>query len=154
MIKCKNCQEKTKNSKFCCRSCYLSYCDKSKKISCCGFCKKEFLVRKNTKHCNQECRENHRLHIIITRGFVNGNNETIRRYLIKEHGNNCMICGQSGDNWNGQKMTLIVDHIDGKANNNTLDNLRIVCPNCDSQLPTYKAKNKGNSTRSYFIVQK
>ena len=78
----------------------------------------------------------------------------IRKYLIKHHGNNCMICGQSGDNWNGNPITLIVDHIDGKSNNNKLDNLRIVCPNCDCQLPTYKAKNKGNSTRSYFITQK
>lgn len=33
----------------------------------------------------------------------------------------------------------LVDHIDGKASNNRRDNLR--CPNCDSQLDTYKSKN-------------
>ena len=47
-----------------------------------------------------------------------------------------------------------LNRIDGKSNNNRLDNLRIVYPNCDCQLPTYKAKNKGNSSRKYFIVQK
>jgi hypothetical protein len=65
-----------------------------------------------------------------------------------------MICGQSGDNWHGKPMTLIVDHIDGKADNYAVSNIRIICHNCDSQLPTYKGRNKGNSTRKYTISQK
>jgi hypothetical protein len=124
----------------------------------CIFCKQKFqaLHSHNQKYCNKQCLAAHRDHEIKTNGFGYGyyHNNTIRKYLIKHHGNNCMICGQSGDDWNGKPITLIVDHIDGKSNNNKLDNLRIVCPNCDCQLPTYKAKNKGNSTRSYFIVQK
>ena len=39
---------------------------------------------------------------------------------------------------------MILDHIDGNADNNNLINLRLVCSNCDSQLPTYKGRNKGN----------
>ena len=35
------------------------------------------------------------------------------------------------------------DHIDGDATNNRRENLRLVCPNCDSQLPTYKSRNRG-----------
>ena len=81
-------------------------------------------------------------------------NNTIRSFLIRHNGNRCMLCGMDADNWQGKSLTLIVDHIDGKSKNNSLDNLRLVCPNCDSQLPTYKAKNKGNSDRSYFITQK
>jgi hypothetical protein len=38
----------------------------------------------------------------------------------------------------------ILDHIDGNSSNNDITNLRLVCSNCDSQLPTYKSKNKGN----------
>jgi len=38
----------------------------------------------------------------------------------------------------------VMDHIDGNADNNSLDNFRLVCGNCDMQLPTYKNKNKGN----------
>jgi hypothetical protein len=39
---------------------------------------------------------------------------------------------------------MILDHIDGDASNNSPTNFRLVCPNCDTQLPTYKAKNTGN----------
>lgn len=39
-------------------------------------------------------------------------------------------------------MSLILDHINGINNDNRLENLRIVCPNCDATLDTYKSKNK------------
>lgn len=42
---------------------------------------------------------------------------------------------------------MVLDHIDGDASNNTRENFRCVCPNCDSQLDTYKSKNK-NSART------
>lgn len=43
-------------------------------------------------------------------------------------------------------MSFVLDHINGNAANNTRENLRLICHNCDSQLPTYKSKNK-NSAR-------
>jgi hypothetical protein len=54
----------------------------------------------------------------------------------------CACCG-IGPEWNGNPMPLILDHINGINNDNRLVNLRFVCSNCDTQLPTYKAKNKG-----------
>lgn len=36
-----------------------------------------------------------------------------------------------------------MDHIDGNSENNDLDNLRLICCNCDAQTSTYKAKNIG-----------
>lgn len=51
----------------------------------------------------------------------------------------CAICGLEPF-WNGQPLTLTLDHINGKNNDNRLTNLRWVCPNCDRQLPTFGAK--------------
>jgi hypothetical protein len=53
----------------------------------------------------------------------------------------CEKCGQN-ENWNGEKMSLILDHINGVNNDNRLENLRIVCPNCNATLPTHCSKNK------------
>lgn len=50
--------------------------------------------------------------------------------------------------WNGKELHFVLDHIDGDASNNHQDNLRLICPNCDSQLDTYKSKNK-NSARTH-----
>jgi protein-arginine kinase activator protein McsA len=65
-----------------------------------------------------------------------------------------MLCHLDANNWHGKPITLIVDHIDGHSNNWDVDNIQLVCPNCDSQLPTFKARNKGNCTRTYTITQK
>lgn len=47
----------------------------------------------------------------------------------------CSICGLEPF-WNGQELTLIMDHINGINNDDRLENLRWVCPNCNQQLPT------------------
>jgi len=52
------------------------------------------------------------------------------------------MCG-GADEWQGRPLVLVLDHVDGDADNNHRINLRMVCPNCDSQLPTYKNRNAG-----------
>lgn len=55
----------------------------------------------------------------------------------------CEIEGCSITNeWNGKLLTLRVDHINGEYWDCCEDNVRFVCPNCDSQLDTYCAKNR------------
>jgi hypothetical protein len=69
-----------------------------------------------------------------------------KRYLIEIRGHRCEVCHNI--EWNNQAIPLILDHIDGHSENNKLTNLRLVCGNCDMQLPTYKNKNKGNGRAS------
>lgn len=55
--------------------------------------------------------------------------------------NKCVMCGNIGD-WCGKKLSLHLDHINGKSNDNRLENLRILCPNCHSQTDTYCGRNR------------
>ena len=57
---------------------------------------------------------------------------------LKQH--KCECCGIT--EWNGQPAPIELDHIDGNRYNNTIENLRIFCPNCHAQTDTYRGKNK------------
>jgi hypothetical protein len=52
----------------------------------------------------------------------------------------CEMCGQ-GESWNGRRMALILDHINGAADDHRLDNLRIACANCAATLDTHCGRN-------------
>ena len=71
----------------------------------------------------------------------------IRKYIYDEQQGKCAVCGIH-DIWNDKKLNFILDHIDGNAANNNRSNMLLICPNCDSQLDTYKSKNK-NSARNF-----
>ncbi len=65
---------------------------------------------------------------------------SLRKRLLHESNYKCNICNQ-GTEYNGKYLTLELDHIDGDNKNNTRENLRILCPNCHSQTPTFRARN-------------
>ncbi len=54
--------------------------------------------------------------------------------------NKCYICGGLPE-WQGKPLVLQLDHVDGDRTNNLLVNLRLVCPNCHSQTPTFCGRN-------------
>jgi hypothetical protein len=56
----------------------------------------------------------------------------------------CELCGQD-EAWQGRRMALILDHINGVATDNRLENLRIVCPNCAATLDTHCGRNLPHS---------
>lgn len=77
----------------------------------------------------------------------------IKDYLLEKQNHTCSICGQL-DNWNGTPLVLILDHIDGNYLNNYKDNLRLICPNCNSQLDTTKHNmGRGRVSSRYYYHQ-
>jgi hypothetical protein len=52
----------------------------------------------------------------------------------------CILCGQ-GEVWMGKKISLILDHKNGNHYDWRLENLQIVCPNCNATLDTHCGKN-------------
>lgn len=78
-------------------------------------------------------------------GYGRDTNRTrIKRRLIAAGvlDDRCAICGH-GPAWRGQPLVLILDHINGIADDYSRDNLRLVCPNCNSQLETHAGRNRG-----------
>lgn len=65
----------------------------------------------------------------------------------------CELCGQ-GEIWRGKKMSLILDHINGVWNDNRLENLQIVCPNCNATLDTHCGKNLTKKVMSQQDIEK
>jgi hypothetical protein len=62
----------------------------------------------------------------------------------------CELCGR-GDLWRGRRMAVILDHINGVPDDNRLQNLRIVCPNCEATLETHCGrKNQGAYVHSFL----
>lgn len=73
--------------------------------------------------------------------YTNGTNLKNRLYREKLKKPICEKCGQD-EWWHGERISLILDHINGKHNDNRIENLRIVCPNCEGTLPTHCGKNR------------
>jgi hypothetical protein len=53
----------------------------------------------------------------------------------------CEMCGQ-GELWRGRRMSLVLDHINGVHDDHRLENLRILCPNCNATLDTHCGRHK------------
>ena len=68
---------------------------------------------------------------------------TLKKRLYKEGLKKpiCELCGQN-ENWFGMKISLILDHINGINNDNRLENLQILCPNCNAGQETFCRGNK------------
>lgn len=80
------------------------------------------------------------------------NRTVLRRYILNHEliPYKCAICGTV--EWQGKTLSLELDHINGINNDNRLENLRFLCPNCHSQTTTYGSRNQQLNSSEYDIT--
>ena len=163
---CKQCateveitSSKDYRSKFCGHKCAAIYSNlhRARRTSPMKVCLNCAVVCDNAnaaKYCSERCSAIHRSSEVIRKWLCGeedgslkngGLRPALRKYLIKKANYSCTECGWDKLNPITGKSPLEVDHIDGDAFNNQIENLKVLCPNCHSLTSTYKALNK--STR-------
>jgi hypothetical protein len=125
----------------------------------CLVCSKE-AARVGYKYCSNICQHEFKYQVFIEKwksGKINGLlaigivSSHVKKYLRRKFNNKCYLCGWARVNPKTGLVPLVADHIDGDWKNNAENNLRLICPNCDSLLPTYAALNKGNGRQNRAI---
>lgn len=83
---------------------------------------------------------------LTNQGYIK--TSSLKEKLLKEglKQNKCECCGIT--EWNGKPLVMQLHHIDGNHNNNFLDNLQMLCPNCHSQTENYCGS--ANTAKKYY----
>jgi len=152
---CLYCEKNLKNSqkKYCSTSCAAKINNKKrKKTKNCIACNEPFPFRKEQKYCSLKCQQSFQNDIRVHEwlagndlGFSGKNiliKPFIRKYLFDTRGSACSLCKSDHKHPSDNKTINEIDHIDGNPKNNTITNLRILCPNCHALTPTFRARNK------------
>ena len=109
-------------------------------------------ARKTYKYCSNQCQMDYQYKEYISKwlsGAINGGTAAgivsapVKRYLREINNNKCQQCDWSELNHFTGIVPLEADHIDGNHNNNKIENLRLICPNCHSLTSTYRSLNRG-----------
>lgn len=97
---------------------------------------KEFIRKRNSKNTKIPLSD------ILVGNSTYTNMTLLKKRLIQEGllEYKCVNCGNIGI-WNGKKLTLQIDHINGVHNDHRIENLRFLCPNCHAQTETFSGKN-------------
>lgn len=162
-VKCDTCQKELTRTpstlsqhNFCNNSCSAKFTNTLRKtIQHCKTCNK-ILTTKSKIYCNHTCQAKFQYEDYI-QNWKQGNElgykgktkqlvNSIRKYMLLKHNNACQECGWNKLHPIDNKPLVEIDHIDGDASNCKESNLRVLCPNCHSMTPTYRARNK-NSAR-------
>ncbi len=125
----------------------------------CLNCSVEFTYNKSSsrgKYCSSKCKgehsQNQNIEFWMSDKFVPStylDRATIRKYIAATRGYKCETCSLS--EWQGKKITLEVDHKNGLSNDNSPNNVRLLCPNCHSQTPYRGQANKGRGRKALGV---
>ena len=104
-------------------------------------------ITHNNKFCSHSCRsifnwQKIKTELLSCQIDRSSANYVSKKYLTELHSGKCQIC--TTDRWQDKPMPLVLDHINGNPYDNSLNNLRVICHNCNAQTPTFAGRNKGN----------
>jgi hypothetical protein len=113
------------------------------------------IKQRATKYCSFKCRQDFnfrlRVHLVESGCYqVRGGYTFLRKLLIKRLGEKCSKCGWAQRHKKTGKVPIEVEHIDGDWQNNKLNNLTLLCPNCHALTPTFRGLNRGRG-RAYRL---
>lgn len=154
---CELCATPTRNKRFCSRRCSATVTNseaprrkKQSPLIKCAHCVAE---THNAKYCSVDCsiqaiqqrRATERAQLLaswLADEQIGPEVEQLAKaYLIQTRGNKCEECGWAEANPVTKKVTIQMDHVNGDWQNNSISNLRLLCPNCHTLTPTYGALN-------------
>jgi Zn finger protein HypA/HybF involved in hydrogenase expression len=138
---------------FCSRSCAGKYNNrkypKKELKGLCLHCK--IKIPSKNLFCSNQCKQN---------SHFNTQLQKIKENLIREPktiknvlntiNKNCWNC-KLPPIWDNKILIMQLDHIDGNSDNNFLDNLRLLCPNCHTQTETFSTRQKKNTVRNRYL---
>lgn len=136
----------------------LFYCMlEARKLTCIG-CNKKLVTRHQVKFCSQICQATTKYKRSLQDwrdGIKSGSlgiktriiAPFLRRFLLEKYNSQCSSCGWKEKNPITGNVPLEVDHIDGNAENNSEENLRLICPNCHSLTSSFRNLNKGKGRK-------
>lgn len=169
---CKLCNKslsyKKRRNTFCNHSCSQSFNNRgirrhgyeTKKCLNCGNKLKNNVSIYCSIRCYNDYKWNEWCKSIDKSGFFEGYDASIsggnaarpKKYILSKQHGKCAICEIS--EWRGEPVPFILDHINGDSNNWKVNNVRVICRNCDGQLDTYCGKNIGKGTRPFINSRK
>ena len=97
---------------------------------------------------------NYTLEKILVQNSSYSSTSSLKIKLLKENllSYECNICQLK--EWNSKPISLQLDHVNGVNNDNRIENLRLLCPNCHSQTETYAGRNKAKKLKIEKVVTK
>ncbi len=164
-VECGNNFTGFKFRKFCTQTCSATHNNKITKRKPRNNCKNcgTMCLKRQQIFCNTKCQQRF-YYLAFIDAWLKGDDNGVRssglttckyikQYLREKFGDKCFECGWNKVHSITGKVPIQLDHIDGNAENNKPENLRLLCPNCHSLTPTFGSLNRGNGRKNRYSIQ-